>query len=104
MPKKNLDPIPVAKAMQLGSFKKLCEKAQRLNKINDFLAKTLPCQLKPHCKLINYELGSLIIAVSNNAIATQLYYQQNNILDSMRKQLTDINLTQIKIRVRQQNY
>ena len=102
MSTKTTDPIPVAAIMETGRLRNLCAKAQKIARLNEALYHCLSDPLKPYCQLINYELGTLTIAVRNNSMATALYYQQNSLLNELKKSIPSMPISQIKIKVRHQ--
>lgn len=66
-----------------GGLAGLLQQLVYLQTLAPLLTKTLPETLASHCQLANYRQGRLIIAVSNQAIATRLRF----ILPDLRQQL-----------------
>ncbi len=92
-----LDTLLKAPKSRLGW---LLNKAKRINQLDVLLQDILDSPLNQHCQVINLEERSVVIAVDNASWATQLRYQQRDIVNRLRfhQQWAYVQKLDIKVR------
>lgn len=70
---------------EAGGLGGLLQHVNYLQQLTPLLNETLPLPLPDHCTLANYRQGRLIIAVSNQAIATRLRFLLPDLRQQLRK-------------------
>ncbi len=78
----------------------IMRKAQRIQRLNSLLYDMLDSPLNSHCQVLNLEERSVIIAADNASWATQLRFQQRDILNRLHFHNSWRYLQQITIKVR----
>lgn len=71
-----------------------------LKALDGLLNTLLPAELRPHCKIANFEKGKLSIAVSNGAIASKWHYLKPQLLSQLRRHPTFAGIAHINIAAR----
>lgn len=78
------DPASIHTLMQQSSFASIVRKAQLLLKIEQFMPDILPEGFAEHCRVMNLKEGTLVMKVTNSAIATQLRYREDRLINKMQ--------------------
>lgn len=77
----------------------ICLKAAQIQLANGMLSQILPRTLLVHCFVSNIDQQRLTIGADNSVWATQLRYQQQEILDKFRTNANFALLQSIKIKI-----
>ena len=78
------DPAPIKDLLQKSSFASIIRKAQLLLKIEQFMPDILPEGFDQYCRVMNLKEETLVIEVHNSAMATQLRYREDILINKMR--------------------
>ena len=80
-------------------LQQILQQAQRLQALNELMQQFLQPQMRAHCRVANYQQGSLVLAADNAAVATLLRYDLPNILQKIRQAEGFAGLANIKVHV-----
>ncbi len=83
-----------------GPLAYVLAKVEQLRMLSQQVQKLLRPELAQHCQVANLRDGCLILQVDNAAWATQLRFEQTELLSKLRKQPELAGLASIKIQVR----
>lgn len=83
-----------------GQLDEIVRHVSTLKSLNKLLNQLLPENLRPHCKLANFNKGTLAIAVDSGAIASKWHYLKPQLLSKLRSHPTFAGTASIKIDVR----
>lgn len=78
-------------------FNSLCSQASKLTAYNTTIQRYLPALLHPHCRIISFQNGCLVLGVPDSSWASQLRYLLPELRDQLRAQENWYQLTSVKI-------
>lgn len=100
MTKKPEQSVHTILAKGQGPLGYVLAKVEQLRTLNQQIQTLLRPELAQHCQVANLRDGCLILQVDNAAWATQLRFEQTELLSKLRKQPALAGLASIKIQVR----
>ncbi len=80
-------------------LQQILQQAQRLQALNELVQQFLQPQMRVHCRVANYQQGSMVLAADNASVATLLRYDLPNILQKIRQTDGFAGLANIKVHV-----
>ena len=95
------DPKSIDDLMQHAQIHFMLQKAQLIEQLNTVLSNTLPVKLSLHCEVMNIENGVLTLCVDNPAWITPLRYEEQHILETMRRKAGKIHFGSMRYKVKQ---
>jgi len=84
------DPKSVQQLMGESTLENIVKKAQILDKINHCLPVLLDEQLATYCHVLNLKNNHLLLACNNSAIATQIRYQEQDLLINLKRLMPEL--------------
>ncbi len=101
-PKDDRDPQALDEVMDNSKSRLgwIMHKAQRIQQLNNLLFDMLDSPLNMHCQALNIEESKITIAADSAAWATQLRFQQRDLLNRLKFHNTWRFVQQIDIKVR----
>ncbi|MBT5753308.1 MAG: DUF721 domain-containing protein [Rhodospirillaceae bacterium] len=80
------DPKPIVELMSGSALGAIIQKAQLLSSIEAQLLTILADDLCDYCTVLNIHQGRLKLVVNSSAVATQIRYQEEDLLNQLRRQ------------------
>lgn len=77
----------------------ICQHSMQLEELDCKIAKLLPPNLAPECRVGSFNKGCLVLTTTNAAWASQLRYALPELRDNLRKEAGMYQLSSIKITV-----
>jgi len=68
-----------------NAWSALMQKAETLIRLNEAVKAFLPPELSPHCQVVNWREGCLVIATRNASVDTMLRFQKGDLLHMLRE-------------------
>jgi|SRR5699024_2107133 len=82
------------------ALRRLVERAQALDRLQDLINQYLQPAARPHCRLATYQSGTLTLIVTDGHWATRLRYQQKRLLKQLQSIPEFSQVTRIHFKVR----
>ena len=93
------DPQQVGDILGKTSLKSLLAKANLINDFNRCLNRTLSARHLTHCKAINYDNSILVIGIDSAAWATQLRFEEADLLKAFQADPDLPNVLGVKYKI-----
>lgn len=82
------------------ALRRLVERAQALDRLQELINQYLQPAARAHCRLANYQAGTLTLIVTDGHWATRLRYQQKRLLKQLQSVPEFSQVTRIHFKVR----
>lgn len=80
-----------------SSFGKILQKSTALQQLNQEFQQLLPNEIRPHCRVANFDGTTLAIDVKNAMVRQALLFHQQNLLHTLQQSYAEMQ--QIKLKV-----
>ena len=98
-PYRDCDAQPALDACSGSPLQKIIQKARYLRTLDHLVQNLLPVDLTGHCRVMNVNMGKLILGVDDASMATQLRFFSAELLKKIRKDKRFFGIAEIKCRI-----